>query len=117
MIQAVFQGVIPCEKERIFRRKDESVIQIQVEGHALTGKAGEDIVCAAVSALTQTTATALHGIVSDTIHTEQRNGHLKIMIPLLERSLEMRMEIIVSTLIAGLLEISREHPASLQLEI
>jgi len=49
----------------IYRNSKKDIEQFVVEGHAYAADPGQDIVCAAVSVLTQTTVLGLHEIAYD----------------------------------------------------
>lgn len=57
-------------------RKSQGVLGFCAEGHTGFAKAGEDIVCAAISALTQATVTGLQEVVKVPVELQVRDGYL-----------------------------------------
>lgn len=55
-----------------------STTGITVDGHAGYAEAGKDIICAAVSVLTQNLINSIEALTEDTIKYEIAPGHIKI---------------------------------------
>lgn len=90
-----------------FQQKNEQFISYFVVGHANYASHGQDIVCAAVSALYTAVTNAVlqqHGAILDT----KGNVHLKRV---------REAQYIVAILYYNLLEISRQYPNNLQVRI
>lgn len=92
---------------------------LRVEGHSGAGARGNDVVCAGISAVTQTALvgiTRVAGIRQDLSHGE---GFLESKIELvgLDDTQRVALDVIVDTMIAGLDEIEKEHPGSLSISI
>ena len=56
---------------RVFRRPDGAISGFDANGHAGYAEAGEDIVCAAVSALTEATLNGLQSVVKAPVMFER----------------------------------------------
>ena len=92
---------------------------LRVEGHSGAGAKGNDVVCAGISAVTQTALvgiTKVAGIRQELGHGE---GLLESKIELvgLDDMQRMSLDVIVNTMLAGLEEIEKEHPGSLSISV
>ncbi len=94
-------------KVRIIRSHSDSVIGFSVNGHAGAAPRGQDIVCAAVSSITQT---ALWGLVKylnhDVSYEKKRRGRLSVQ---LNAKPNAQTDAVLETMILGLLEIEKLH--------
>ena len=82
-----------------------------VEGHAGYGPRGQDIVCAAVSALAQTAVLALERLAGVEPQADIREGRLGCFLPAnLSREARERAGLILETAALGLAEVARAHP-------
>ena len=61
-----------------FKRSDGAILGFTAEGHADWAEYGQDIVCAAISALTQSTAMGVTEVVGAKAKVEQKSGHLSV---------------------------------------
>lgn len=80
-----------------------------ISGHAEYSEAGSDIVCAAVSALSQTALLGLlHYIPQNVIyHMEEENGFLTVRV---EKCCEVS-QVIFHTMVLGLEQIAQQYPS------
>lgn len=89
----------------IVRDKDGFIWEFTVKGHAGFSERGSDVVCAAVSAIAQTTLGALEelaGIKTFTI----RSGNVKCHIPLeVSNEEKLKIKIILETMVIGFKQI------------
>ena len=69
----------------VFRRPDGALSGFDCRGHALYADAGEDIVCAAVSALTQGTLNGLLNVLKAPVdyHIDEKDGILTARQPIM----------------------------------
>jgi uncharacterized protein YsxB (DUF464 family) len=65
----------------IYRDKDKNIAKYTVKGHAHFAAYGEDIVCASISILAQTTILALYELLSIAIVYEIEDGWLYCELP------------------------------------
>lgn len=95
----------------IYRNAKKNIEQFIVEGHAYAADPGQDIVCAAVSVLSQTTVLALHEIVHVAIEYKVENGYLKCKLPmnLMEKEL-YEAKLLIDTMLLGLNNIRESYP-------
>jgi uncharacterized protein YsxB (DUF464 family) len=96
----------------IFRTPAKLISGFSVSGHANTAPHGQDIVCAAVSALTQTAVLGLEGYLQHSIILEIAHGKLEVELKDLPNQLT---EAILATMLLGLLEIEKINPQSVRI--
>ncbi|MGV8147093.1 MAG: ribosomal-processing cysteine protease Prp [Alkaliphilus sp.] len=65
----------------ICRNENKEICEYTITGHANAAKHGEDIVCAAVSVLSQTTVLGLHDVAKISIDYEISEGKLICSLP------------------------------------
>ncbi|SCY15321.1 ribosomal-processing cysteine protease Prp [Alkaliphilus peptidifermentans] len=87
----------------IYRNEINEICQFNISGHAQAAAHGEDIVCAAVSVLGQTTIIGLHEILKIDIEFKINNGFLQCKIPK-NITVKQRQEanILLETMVMGL---------------
>ena len=93
-------------------------ITIEISGHSGQGQKGFDIVCAGISALTQTLIISITKLIKIKQNVIKNNGLLKTEIILKETDTEQnsKLILILETLLIGLLEINKEYPGSVEIE-
>lgn len=93
------------------RNAKNCIEQFVVEGHAYAADPGQDIVCAAVSVLTQTTVLGLHEIANIAIEHEIRSGYLKCKLPMNLKEKELYdARLLIDTMLLGLENIQKSYP-------
>lgn len=101
-----------------FRRSDGALIGYQAEGHSGYAHAGADIVCAAVSALTQTTLNGLKNVLKAPVMFDVDDERAFIEARLTpEASLEQTedAQLLLTTLLEGLQAIQRDYPRNVRI--
>ena len=91
----------------IFQNKYKECVGFQTEGHAEYANPGQDIVCAAVSALIITTVNSLEEFTEEQIEAEADEGYVSIHFktnPNTERG-----KLLMDSLILGLTEIEHSY--------
>ena len=94
------------------------VRKIIAEGHALFDKHGQDIVCAAVSALLQTAAQGLQERLGVAVQYTSRNGKLRMSLPRKDFESEeaaVGARILLDCIVMGLESIARDYPGHVRL--
>ena len=89
----------------VFTKKDEYV-GIESKGHAGYAKAGEDIVCAAASALMINTVNAIEVFTGDKFTCNQQDGYLELH---LTGAMCEKSELLMKTLVMGLTGIQENY--------
>ncbi|HHW56904.1 MAG TPA: ribosomal-processing cysteine protease Prp [Clostridia bacterium] len=87
------------------------IYKFSIKGHAGYGEYGKDIVCAAVSAISQTAILGLENLRSVKIKKKIREGDLEVVI--VEKGCEednIRLNAILETMVMGLKDIAEDYP-------
>lgn len=91
------------------------VTKVTVSGHAMCAPKGEDLVCAAVSALAQTLYFSLVRVLKLEVKADVREGYLALELPKnLPEPLAHDVELLVKSLAVGLEEIDKSYPGILR---
>lgn len=101
-----------------FKRSDGALIGYSACGHANYAESGADIVCAAVSALTQSTLNGLKAVLKAPVMFEQDDDGAFIEARLTPEASEAQIQqaqILLVTLEQGLQAIQRETPRNLRI--
>ena len=85
---------------------------IEISGHAGYAEAGKDIVCAGVTALTQSLIRSLEGLTSDKIKYEISPGRADIHY----RNLSEEGKLLVDSFFIGACQITNEFPEYVRIE-
>jgi len=96
----------------IVRNSDQAMVGFSVIGHANTAPHGQDIVCAGISALTQTAALGLDRQLKKKIHIKIASGNLKLN--LLDKP-DALTNAVLETMLIGLTEIRNLNPKSVRI--
>lgn len=99
-------------KIKIIRNPEQSIVEFSVTGHANKGPHGQDIVCAGVSALTQTAVLGLDRHLGTRIHLDIASGNLKMY--LLDNP-DPLTNAVLETMLIGLTEIAKINPQSVRI--
>lgn len=97
-------------------RKNGRLIGFEISGHTGYAESGEDIVCAAVSAITQTAVMGIQNLVKCPAAFETEDGELRFMLDksVKGKSLE-QAELILGTMLLGLRSVKNEYGKYLKL--
>ncbi len=98
------------------RYNDGNIVQVRVNGHA-GAKSGRDIVCAAVSAVTQTALTGLLHYGAEDVVWKMKKGTLYIEIKSPGPDQRPDFSVILNTMYLGLRQIEREHPDKIRISL
>jgi len=99
-------------KIEIVRNTNQAMVGFSVTGHANTAPHGRDIVCAGISALTQTAVLGLERQLRKKIHIKIADGHLTMS--LLDNP-DPLTDAILETMLIGLTEIGKINPKSVRI--
>ncbi len=91
----------------------DRVCEVEVSGHG-GGKAGSDIVCAAVSAITETALAGLLHYDPKGVTWKMREGYISIQV---KDAAETSVAAIMTTMILGLKQIGQEYPKRVSLNL
>ncbi|MCP4135691.1 MAG: ribosomal-processing cysteine protease Prp [bacterium] len=103
-------------KDGVFFR-EPSTISVTIEGHSGFGKKGTDIVCAAISALSQTMILGIAKIGAIPQKVTREDGYLGSEIDLSQLVQEKTavLKIILDMFCIGIFEIEKEYPGSVEI--
>ena len=102
----------------VFRRPDGTLSGFDCRGHADFADAGEDIVCAAVSALSQAVANGLKSVVHAPVMFDQNDGNASLTVCLTPECTREQLEksqILLDTLYKALQAIARDYPRNVRI--
>lgn len=83
----------------------ESIRGFAIKGHAEWADSGSDIVCAAVSSLSQTALLGLEYYAKDQVSYRHESGHLTVQL----KHPTAETDVILRTMVLGLHEIARQY--------
>ena len=89
---------------------NNSNVGLEVSGHAMAGKHGEDIVCAAVSTVAQTTAISLIELAEIKVKIKQHDGFLSLNCPNIKEAQFEKFLTIMNVFWIGIREIAKLYP-------
>ncbi|NLD60205.1 MAG: ribosomal-processing cysteine protease Prp [Clostridiales bacterium] len=98
---------------RVFRNPDGTISGFDANGHAGYAEAGEDIVCAAVSALTQATLNGLKSVLDAPVEYAIGRKRAHLSVSLAEDFPSDKFEgaqLLLRTLVEGLESLAAAHP-------
>jgi uncharacterized protein YsxB (DUF464 family) len=113
VIEITFDGIIKSNRLEFCKE----TVCLDVKGHAEFSKSGSDIICAAVSVLTQTGVSALNKIAGLKLSLKQNKGELNLEFNCdkLEKKEQEIALIILETIIIGLEEIKNNYPRNVEI--
>lgn len=96
---------------KITRNNQQEIIGYRVRGHAQTAPYGEDIVCAAVSVLAQTTIMGLNQVLGQRPKYKMAEGDLSCKVEAnLPKTEREKTSILLETMLVGLKNIQQQYP-------
>ena len=101
-----------------FRRPDGALMGYRSEGHTGYAEAGEDIVCAAVSALTQSTLNGLKNVLKAPVMFDIDDAAAILEARLTPEASEAQVrqaQLLLETLLQGLQAIERSYPRNVRI--
>jgi len=102
---------------RIKRNFQNEIQSFKVTGHAQTAPHGEDIVCAAVSVLAQTTILGFYEVLQQKPPYEISDGKLECrMMNSLDENQRREATILLQTMLMGLKNIQKQYPGIIAID-
>ena len=101
-----------------YRRADGALTGYRAQGHTGYAEAGQDIVCAAISALTQSTLNGLKNVLKAPVMFEQDDRRAFIEAQLTPEATEEQIsqaQLLLVTLLEGLQAIQRGYPRNVRI--
>lgn len=97
------------------QRQAGQISQVKVSGHAGKAPKGEDIICAAVSALVQTFFFSLQRLLQLDVEADVRDGYFNLLLPVdLAPAVQEKVTLLADNMLIGLDEINRSYPGFLR---
>ena len=96
------------------KRKKDCIVEFSAAGHAHYGEEGQDIICAAVSAILQTAAFGLINYLDLKPEIDTKEGWLNCQLDL-EVAQDKEVQAILGAMLAGLRETVQEYPNYLKI--
>ncbi len=94
----------------IYRNKQKNIVRYKIEGHTGFNESGKDIVCAAVSAVAQTAALGLIGILNISVECEMKDAYFECNLPeKIDADVREKVNIILETMILGIKEFEDQY--------
>lgn len=94
----------------IYRDKDNNITKFIIEGHSGYDKIGKDIVCAAVSSVSQMTVLGLSDVLHMPIGFEMDEAYLECILPEnLDESIREKANILLDSMMLFLKEFQRQY--------
>jgi uncharacterized protein YsxB (DUF464 family) len=94
-----------------------SVRQVTVRGHAQAAPKGEDLICAAVSALVQTYLFSLQRLLRIDTDAVVRDGYISLTLPAeLSQDTRKAADLLAESMLIGLEEINSSYPGYLKVK-
>ncbi len=96
-------------------REQGTTVGFELTGHANAGAYGEDIVCAGISAITETALLGITDVLKLDAAWAQEEGHLSCVLSRETAGEDVeKAAIVFNTMIAGLKSLQRAYPKSLK---
>ena len=96
------------------KRKKDYIVEFSAEGHAHYGEEGQDIICAAVSAILQTAAFGLINYLEVEAEVSTSNGWLSCSLDL-KTAQDPEVQAVLGAMLAGVRETVKEYPDYLKI--
>ena len=103
----------------VFFKKDNLILGFSCSGHTGYGESGYDIVCSALSSLTQSCAMGLKDVLKIKIDMKKddKQGYLKVVLPEdIEKSKLRDSQILLDTLYISISDIAKNYSKYIKLE-
>ena len=101
-------------------RQNNSIVEIECDGHTGYGVHGEDVVCAALSSIVQTAVLGLFSVagVNLDFKTDDKRGYLKATLPQnLDKATRHDCDVILNTMMLGIADLHEGYSDFIELEV
>lgn len=101
-------------------KQNDSIVEIECAGHTGYGVEGEDVVCAALSAIVQTAILGLKEVIKVKVDytIDDKRGYLKATLPSnLDNATRHDCDVILYTMVAGIADMQKGFPKFIKLEV
>ena len=101
-------------------KQNNSIVEIECDGHTGYGVHGEDTVCAALSSIVQTAVLGLFQVVGVNVDykVDERRGYLKATLPQnLDKAKRHDCDVILNTMMLGIADLHEGFSDFIELEV
>ena len=104
----------------IFYKEKSQYVGLLVEGHTGFALAGNDILCSAISSLTQSLALGILKVlkISAKYHVDESKGKLELRLPLkLDNEVLNKAQVLFETTYLSIKDLSNGYPSNIKMEV
>ncbi len=102
----------------IIEKKGEDIVKVECSGHSGYASAGEDIICSAISAITQTALLALLDLSNERVAYQRKDGYLCFECPTpISREQGIKQQAILRAMYLGIEDIQKGHSECIRMEV
>jgi uncharacterized protein YsxB (DUF464 family) len=102
---------------KVWRAPEKGIYKFSIKGHAGYDEYGKDIVCAAVSAISQTAVLGIENIKGIKIRKKIEEGNLEVeIVEVLKEVDKIKLQAILETMLLGLKDIAEEYSDYVKVE-
>lgn len=103
----------------IVEKANGKILSVEASGHTGYAESGEDIVCAALSAIIQTAALGLTEVakIAATIDRNDEDGYFRLTLPSLGEEKRHEADLILETALCGITDIAKSYTDFIKLEV
>lgn len=103
----------------IVKATNGKIVSLEASGHTGYAECGEDIVCAALSAIVQTAAMGITQVagIKARIDRDDENGYFKLTLPVLSGEERRDADLILETALRGIADVAESYPDFINLEV
>ncbi len=101
-------------------KHNDSIVEIECDGHTGYGVSGEDIICSALSSVVQTAILGLFRVVGVNVDfkTDEKRGYLKATLPRdLDKATRHDCDVILNTMLLGVADLHEGYSDFIELEV
>lgn len=95
---------------------DSETFKVLISGHAGDNVKGRDIVCSAVSALSQTLVLSIERLIKAKQTVKIENGFMSATVETGSIEQKEKLKLLIESFLIGILEIQKEHPGRIRLD-
>ena len=102
-----------------FGKHNGQIVSVECQGHTGWAESGQDIVCAALSAMVQSCALGLLQVVGikAKYHTDDKTGYLKLVLPELDPNTRHDADVLLVTLQKSVEDLSQDYHQYVKSEV
>ena len=102
-----------------FEKRDNRIVKVLCKGHTGFASNGEDVLCAALSAIIQSTALGILKVLG--IKAEYKKnpdkGELSLALPDLSQEISEKAQVLMETMLLSVMDLCEGYPEFIQVEV